>query len=810
MSSRTTSIGGVISLLGAFLASALVLGLLAAGLVMPAVGATGALARSGVDVFNELPSEFRTDPLAQTSQILASDGSVIATPQEQNRTIVPLAKIAPIMREAQVAIEDHRFYEHGGIDLQGTIRAVVSNLRNGSSVGASSLTQQYVKISLQYSALSAGNEEAAADAVKKDYMRKLKELKYAITLEKKLSKDQILEGYLNLVYYGDRAYGVEAAAKHYFSVHASQLSLSQAALLAGLTQNPGTTDPVNFPERALARRNVVLDRMHELNRITDKQWTDAKKRTLKQDMKVTNPKSTCLASPYPYWCEFIINYAMTMPQLGKTVEERKRTLYRGGITIRTTLDPRVQRIAQAAINKKVPIGNDARIGAASYTADPNTGQVLAFAQNTKYTVDKESRGQTGIGWALDKKYGGSGGFQFGSTAKAFSLVTAMESGMNVNSSVDAKAAGGNSQATYTPKDWPGGTANCGPGGTWKVFNDSPFGGGKITLKEATAKSTNTAFVALAEQLGGCKVRSTMLRLGLHQSDGQPIGRYAPQYILGASDVSPQGVAHAYGVIAADGKKCPMVVVTKITKDGKDVALPKTKCDQVIEPDVARATDKFLEYNMTNGSGIRNQLSGGDRESAGKTGTANNNNESWFVGYTPQLVTAVWVGTPYDPITRVMKNVRVGGQFYPVMHGAAIAAPIWKQIMNGALQDAPIVKFKEPAEKYLKGSGSDIPGVVGMSVADAIATLSAAGYPSTVGGSMSSGVPSGLVAGTSPFGKAPAGTQITIYTSRGGTRQAPAGQTNPQPNTQPTLYTPPAPGPGTPAKPGKPTKPPTGR
>jgi membrane peptidoglycan carboxypeptidase len=806
MSSRTTSIGGVISLLGAFLASALVLGLLAAGLVMPAVGATGALARGGVDVFNELPSEFRTDPLAQTSRILASDGSVIATPQEQNRTIVPLAKIAPIMREAQVAIEDHRFYEHGGIDLQGTVRAVVSNLRSGSSVGASSLTQQYVKISLQYSALSAGNEEAAANAVKKDYMRKLKELKYAITLEKKLTKDQILEGYLNLVYYGDRAYGVEAASQHYFSVHASQLSLSQAALLAGLTQNPGTTDPVNFPQRALARRNVVLDRMHELDRITDKQWTDARKRTLKQDMKVTNPKSTCLASPYPYWCEFVINYAMTMPQLGKTVEERKRTLYRGGITIKTTLDPRVQRIAQAAINKKVPIGNDARVGAASYTADPNTGQVLAFAQNTKYTVDQESRGKTGIGWALDKKYGGSGGFQFGSTAKAFSLVTAMESGMNVNSSVDAKGAGGNQQATYTPKEWPGGIANCGPGGPWKVFNDSPFAGGRITLKEATAKSTNTAFIALAEQLGGCKVRSTMLRLGLHQSDGQPIGRYAPQYILGASDVSPQGVAHAYGVLAADGKKCPMVVVTKVTKDGKDIALPKTKCDQVVDPDATRATDKFLEYNMTNGSGIRNQLSGGDRQSAGKTGTANNNNESWFVGYTPQLVTAVWVGTPYDPITRVMKNVRVGGNFYPVMHGAAIAAPIWKQIMNGALQDQPIVTFKEPSDKYLKGSGNDIPSVVGMSVSDAIAALTAAGYPSTVGGTMSSGVPSGLVAGTSPYGKAPAGTQITIYTSRGGSRQAPAG-TSPQPTAQPTVYVapPPPPAPGTPGTPGTPGK-----
>src|SRR6476469_6740700 len=721
MSSRTTSIGGVISLLGAFLASALVLGLLAAGLVMPAVGATGALARSGVDVFNELPSEFTTDPLAQTSRILAADGTVIATPQEQNRTIVPLNKIAPIMREAQVAIEDHRFYEHGGVDLQGVMRAAIGNLRSGATTsGASSLTQQYVKISLQYSALNSGNKEAAAEAVKKDYMRKLKELKYAITLEKKLTKDQILEGYLNLVYYGDRAYGVEAASLHYFSVPADKLSISQAALLAGLTQNPGTTDPVNFPKKAVARRNVVLDRMHELGRITDKQWLAAKKRTLKQDMRVTQPKSTCLASPYPYWCDFIVNYALAMPQLGKTLEERKRTLYRGGVTITTTLDPKLQDYAQKEVTKKVPIGNKARIGSAAYVADPNTGKVLAFAQNTAYSVTKDAGGETGINWALDKKYGGSGGFQFGSTAKAFALVTAMESGMTTSSSVNAKGAGGNSQAVYTPKEWPGGIANCGPGGEWKVFNDSPFKGGRISLMEATAKSTNNAFIALAEQLGGCKVRDTMLRLGLHQADGQPVGRYAPQYILGASDVSPQGVAHAYGVLAADGKKCPMVAITKITQGGKNVALPASKCDQVVEPDVAKATDKFLEFNMTHGSGIRNQLADGKRQSAGKTGTANNNNESWFVGYTPQLVTAVWVGTPYDPISRVMKDITVGGNFYPVMHGAAIAAPIWKAIMNKALDGQPIVNFQEPSSKLVSGDQADVPSVTGMSVSQAIA------------------------------------------------------------------------------------------
>ena len=428
-SSRTTSIGGVISLLGAFIAAAMVLGLLAAGLFMPAVGATGALARNGVDIFNELPGEFKTDPLKQQSRILAADGKVIATPAEQNRIIIPLDQVAPIMRKAQVAIEDHRFYDHGGFDLQGVVRAAIANVRTGATTsGASSLTQQYVKISLQYTALNQGDEQAAAAAVRKDYLRKLKEVKYAITLEKQMTKDEILAGYLNLVYYGDQAYGVEAASRHYFSVPASKLTLSQAALLAGLTQNPGITDPINYPERALARRNVVLDRMHELKIINDVNWQAAKKRTIKQDLKVSETKSTCLASPYPYWCEFVINYVETMPELGKTVEQRRRLLRTGGLTVQTTLDPKIQKIVQEEVTRKVPIGDKSDVGAAAYVTEPGTGKVLGFAQNTEYTVGKQSRGKTGIAWALDKKWGGSGGFQFGSTAKAFSLLTAMESG----------------------------------------------------------------------------------------------------------------------------------------------------------------------------------------------------------------------------------------------------------------------------------------------------------------------------------------------------------------------------------------------
>ena len=621
------------------------------------------------------------------------------------------------MREAQVAIEDHRFYDHGGIDIQGTARAVISNLRNGSSVGASSLTQQYVKISLQYSALSSGNEEAAAEAVKKDYMRKLKELKYAITLEKKLTKDQILEGYLNLVYYGDRAYGVEAAAQHYFSVPASKLSLSQAALLAGLTQNPGTTDPVNFPKKAVARRNVVLDRMHELGRITDKQWQAAKKRTLKQDMRVTQPKSTCLASPYPYWCDFIVNYALAMPQLGKTVEERKRTLYRGGVTITTTLDPKLQDYAQKEITKKVPIGNKARIGSAAYVADPNTGKVLAFAQNTSYSVSKDAGGETGINWALDKKYGGSGGFQFGSTAKAFALVTAMQSGMNTKSSVDAKAAGGESKATYTPKEWPGGTANCGPGEHVEGPQRHPVQG-----RQDLAHGGDGA----VDQHRVRRPRRAARRLQgpRHDDPPRPAPRRRPDDRQVRPAVHPRWRRRLpAGRGARLRRRSPRTARSarwspsrRSRRAARTSPCRRRSATRSSSPTSPRATDKFLEYNMTHGSGIRNQLDDGNRESAGKTGTANNNNESWFVGYTPQLVTAVWVGTPYDPVTRVMKNVRVGGEFYPVMHGAAIAAPIWKAIMNKALDGQPEVKFGEPSDKPARhGRPGRLPSVPGMSV-----------------------------------------------------------------------------------------------
>src|SRR3954453_11124342 len=245
--SRTTSVGGVITLLGALLATSLVAGLLGAGLFMPAIGAAGAVARGGVHAFDSLPAELKQSPLAQQSRILAADGSTIATFYDENRIVVPLSKVAKVMQTAIVAIEDDRFYEHGGVDLRGLGRALVNNAQGGGTQGASTITQQFAKNTLVENAKADGYVQALKDAIARPgasgYARKLQELKYAVSLEKKMTKEDILQGYLNIAYFGAGTYGVEAAALHYFGVHAASLDLAQSAMIAGLVQSPSRYDP---------------------------------------------------------------------------------------------------------------------------------------------------------------------------------------------------------------------------------------------------------------------------------------------------------------------------------------------------------------------------------------------------------------------------------------------------------------------------------------------------------------------------------------------------------------------------------------
>jgi membrane peptidoglycan carboxypeptidase len=779
MQGRATNIANIVSLLGALVAISVVLGLLGAGLVLPVVGATGAAARQGVHVFDSLPGDFAQTPLSQQSRILASDGTLIATPYDENRVIVPLAQIAPVMRQAQIAIEDSRFFEHAGIDPQGVGRAFISNLRGGNTQGASTLTQQYVKITLQENALRNDDAKGARAATAKSYIRKVQELKYAVTLEKNLTKDQILQGYLNLVYYGDRAYGVEAAARHFFSVSAAKLSLPQAATLAGLVQKPGVSDPIHNPAKALARRNVVLDRMRTLNLITDKAWQDAKETKL-----VTHPRAgqnSCALSSYPYFCDYVTKWLKDLPALGKTPEERSKRINRGGLTIQTTLDPKMQRAAEQELRAKVPVGTVAKgwdIGAAAAVVEPGTGHVLAIAQNTAFSI-KASRGKTAVNWAVDQKYGGSGGFAFGSTAKMFAVAQALRSGMPIDSTIIARRADAKHAAIFYPSEFYTRARPtekpCRIYSPWRVFNDEGTRNGPISLSDAAAHSVNTAFAGLVARLGTCAVHDLMQDMGLHRGDGQPITAGPSAVTLGSDSTSPLTVASAYATIASGGTYCePSPVLTITTSDHKTVGLDNDQCRRVLEPEVANGVTKILKTVITKGTGHGTGGLAGGRPVAGKTGTAGNSlptggtNETWFAGYTPQLSTAVWVGTPDDPKqTARLENLTIGGTFYPgEIFGATIAAPIWKQIMDRASDGMPFRDFDEPDSRVQFGDFASIPSVAGMSLEDAMAALTAAGFKPAVGAAVNSSIPVGMALRTQPDSRALRGSKVMIVISTG--------------------------------------------
>ncbi len=800
------------SLLGTLLTAAVVAGFLGAGLFMPIVGTVGASVRTAVDLFNSLPDELDVVPPSEQSRILDASGAVIATPSDENRRVVALSEIAPVMRDAQIAIEDHRFYEHGGADLQGILRSAISNSAAGKVTGGgSTLTQQYVKTTLQYSALSKGDKDAADRAIEQTYARKIQELKYAISLEKKLTKDQILESYLNLVYYGDQAYGVEAASQHYFGHSAKEITLPEAALLAGIVRNPSYSDPINHPKAALSRRDIVLDQMLKWGYIDKAAWQKARAVKLEDMIKEQNPQNSCTASPYPYFCDYVINWLKLDPSLdaalGATPEARHQAIYRGGLTIKTTLDPTIMEAAQEEVLARVPIGSTApdgaAIGAAAAVVDSKNGAVKAIAQNTTYSIKPTNPSETVVNYAVDEKYGASIGFGFGSTAKAFALVAVLEAGFPTQSTVFAKGATRREPAVFTTEEL---TGYCGLDyWQWRVRNDRPTKDSNMSLAEAVAKSNNTAFVGLVVQkLKGdvCKVREAEGRLGLHQATGEPIKHRPSSIILGTDSVSPLNVAGSYQTLANEGTHCTPRPVVEILKGDKPLDVPPlgSQCEARVDPDVARGVTRLL----TNVFGPRSDAAGsalsGGRPAAGKTGTTDGGNETWFVGYTPDLVTSVWVGTPNDPNNQtVLSKVNVGDRYYADVHGATIAAPIWKAIMDRSLADTPKTKFTRPSTKIIQGEKVSVPNVVRLSITDATAVLHQAGFTAKRVNTYS-GYRVDTVVSTSPRRIASRGSEITLYVSMG----PPPPPPPPPPTSPPPTPTPPTPTPPTPPPPPPPT------
>jgi membrane peptidoglycan carboxypeptidase len=663
-----------------FLGVSVLAGAVMAGIALPAAGALGLAAKGSVKGFDDIPANLKSPQLSQRTTILDNQGSAIATVYSRDRTVVELKDISPYMQKAIVAIEDSRFYQHGAIDLKGVLRALNQNAQNGGvAQGASTLTQQLVK---NYFVEEAGDDPTkVAQATQQTFGRKIRELKYAIQIEQKLGKKKILENYLNITFFGEQAYGVEAASQRYFSKHAKDLNLQESALLAGLVQSPTRYDPVSDEAEAKKRRNVVLQRMAEVHDITQGEADKAKATPL--GLHVSQPKNGCITAVKGagFFCDYVREVFLNNPVFGKTQTDRAKIWNRGGLTIRTTLDPQAQDSVQKSIKEHVNQSDD--VATAATIVEPGTGKILGMGQSRPYGFGKN---ETQINLSVDKAMGGGAGYQPGSTFKPIVAAAAIEGGMPATQEYPSPYQ----------MEYPSPVSAC-DGKQWvntdgtKLTNENESEHGPYGMKEATAKSVNTYYVQLISDIGICPVTQMAKKMGVNRADGGQINQ-APSIALGTQEMSPLTMASAYATFADRGTYCTPVAIESITQtvgnQKKSLPVPKTTCSRAMSETTADTINTILKGVVEDGTGTQAGL--GDRPSAGKTGTTDFRYAAWFVGYTPNMAGAVWVGDPAHK--RQMTHITIGGVPYDKVYGGQVPGPIWRDMMSGALSGKPVESF----------------------------------------------------------------------------------------------------------------------
>ena len=568
--------------------------------------------------------------VAQPTKIYSADGVLLAKLYLQNREVVPISQIATSVTDGVIAVEDERYYQHGGVDPVGILRALVTNAK-GDHQGASTITQQYIR-----------NTVLLDERTKMTLERKVREAYLATEVEKQLTKTQILENYLNTIYFGEGAYGVEAASQVYFAKSAKDLSLPQAALIAGLVQSPSRLDPYVNPTGAVARRKEVLGRMLFNSYITKAQYAEALATPL-----VLKRRKAPLDGVYyaPYFV------AHVKKQLQKQFSAG--TVFNGGLTVYTTLDTRLQKIADETAMQRFHGPKDPYV--AMVSIDPRNGYVKAMVGGRDFAKSKFNLATQAFR-------------QPGSSFKAFVLVTALEQGMPPWFEVDSHAP-----VTIPSKPHP-----------WTVNNSEGSGNGMMSLSTATDLSVNAVFARVAWAVGIKNVARTATRMGITT----PLPAVA-SIALGSVNCTPYEMASAYGTLATGGVHYPATVVTKVVdRNGQTIFQVQPKGTQAIKPAIAAAATNVLEGVITQGTGTRAAIG---RPAAGKTGTSQLNRDAWFVGYTPQLVTSVWVGYPIEHTIVVDGAKGFGG---------TLAAPIWAAFMKRALAGQPSRDFASaPSPSY---------------------------------------------------------------------------------------------------------------
>ena len=669
--SRAVRPAQLLALLLAFLSVSSLMGVVTAGMLVPVAGPTALVAKSVPSVFNELPGDLQTVTPAEESQLLDSSGGVIAHFYDKQRIVVPSANIADVMKKAIVAIEDKRFYEHNGVDATGIARALVTNLGESGRQGASTITQQYVRNSLAERGYLEGDADQVSAATEQTTERKLREIKYALALEKTQSKDEILTGYLNIAPFGPITYGVEAASQRYFSKSASELNYLEAALLAGLVQSPVQYDPLTHPEAAQERRDTVLATMLDQGVITQEEYDEGVATTVDSMLHPTVSSEGCSGaeSSKAYFCDYVLSQFLEDPTFGATRIERERLLKTQGITIRTTLDSAKQDAAYAALTNAIPVGDASGLNDALVSLDPRTGKVLAMAQNTTYGIES---GQTMANYSAD------GNFQVGSTFKVFTLLQWFKEGHSAYETV------GSANTFY-----PNGSFKCdGRSITTEGYQVNDLAGktGTMNVVRATGQSVNQAFVNMASRVDFCSIFETAYDMGITE-DGEVPAPF-PANILGSVSSSPLHMASVFATIANSGQQCKPQSIESVTDRDENVLKEfAADCKEVISPDLANKTAALLTASA--GQYYTSTRLGDGRPFAAKSGTTDGHANTWLTGFTPSLATSTWVGHG-DNSSQEVSGVVINGVYHSEIFGETyVGQNIWAPYMTQALAGTPI-------------------------------------------------------------------------------------------------------------------------
>jgi membrane peptidoglycan carboxypeptidase len=772
MSAQKSKPTSVVGALFGFIGFSVLAGLLVTIGVTPAIAVAGMTASSSIGVFESIPEYIEIGKLQQRNTLYAKQGGQdvpFATLYSENRVEMKWEQVSDNLKNAVVAGEDRRFYEHGGVDVTSLVRAAVGSVGGGelgASGGGSTLTMQLVRnIRIaQSQQLDTQEERDAAykEATTTTLDRKLEEMKFAIGLEKKYTKDEILLAYLNIAYFGDQTYGVQAASQHYFNKNASDLTVEEAASLIAIVQYPDTRN-LSTPEKYegnKARRDVIIKAMLAEGFIDQPQAEASLASDIAGYVHLTAPTQGCAAvtaSGAQYFCDYVKKNIKNLAVLGDSPEEREKNWATGGYSVFTTLDLDLTGSAKEKIDRYAPAGETRlQLGSVVDSVEAGTGRVIVMAQNTTFSeIAGEDRTQTSVNFSTDQEYGGSGGFQPGSTYKPFTLIDWLEQGNGVNQTVNA-----------TPRTFQL-TADGAPAVKWTPKNDANERPGYMSVASATAKSMNTAYAAMATQLDLADIKNVAEKLGVHRADGKPLQYENPTSIIGSNEVAPLTMAAAYAGIAAGGKYCEPIVVDNI-KDGNgtDIGGQPQTCTQALDPDVAAGAARAMSGLWSGGGTAPNGLPRDGIPEIGKTGTTDDKDQIWIIGATTRLATAVWQGN-YDGGKKSLRAATSPLQStYGTYANARSAFFREVQTVNNTVYGGGA--FATPSNAVLRGSGVSVPKLEGSTPSAAQSLLRGVSLSYRDGGTQPSALPAGQVSGSDPA----AGTlvskrsTVTVYTSDG--------------------------------------------